>query len=56
LLVTAKPTAQALLGEVAATPKSLFELEPRFGLGWTFQALPSQCSTSVRQEPVFPSM
>src|SRR5690349_750015 len=41
------PTAQALLGEVAATPekKSADPLGP--GLGTRFQAIPFQCRVSV---------
>ncbi len=45
-----QPTAQASLAEVAATPRSWLRLlaPPGLGLFCNFQAVPFQCSTSVR--------
>jgi hypothetical protein len=36
------------LAELAAKPDKGFELGPTFGLGTTFQVLPSQCKINVR--------
>ena len=44
-----RPTAQALVGDVAATPISKL-LASGFGLAWTFHAVPFQCSIRVWTE------
>src|SRR5690348_10672520 len=50
-LVVYSPAAQALLGEVAATPKRTLGAG-RFGLGTCFQAVPFQCA--IRVLPLLP--
>ncbi len=50
------PTAQTSDAETAATSPSPFGQGPRFGLGTTVQADPSQWSVSVRSGPPWPDV
>src|SRR6266705_800423 len=46
-LVVYVPAAQALLAEVAATPKRTLAPSEAFGLGTCFQPVPFQCAIKV---------